>query len=192
MESVNASIAPLPRKEDKCWLSLSSQSTCGARPSWLLPYLMNRCQTSTLSGMTPYQVWFNKKPDLSQFIMFGSKAWALVPKEKRSKFDSCSKLHYMVGYGENSYRLWNPDSRKVGNSKNVKFDERREVQLLVETLQLQQDDHEIQPPDEQRTTLVDAESVTDNDERNTPFHSAELSPTRYPKCTTIAQHRIAG
>ena len=131
-------------------------------------YLLNRSATSTLDGITPYQMWFSKKPDVSKFIIFGSRAWVLTPKEKRTKFGPTSQLHYMVGYAENGYRLWNPQSRRIVNSRNVKFDEAPHQQLIVEQLQVQQDP-EIQPSEE-------TQSNPDTDDDNVSFHLLETSP----------------
>lgn len=87
-------------------------------------YIINRSPTSALKSQTPFEMWLNRKPDLSKLRVFGAKAYAHVPKERRtSKFDERSKLYYMMGYNENGYRLWCPESRSIVVSRDVKFQE---------------------------------------------------------------------
>lgn len=71
-------------------------------------YLTNRSPTAALITNTmPYELWYGHKPDVSRIRIFGSKAYSHIPKEKRSKLDSCTKVSYFVGYGGGGYRLWN-------------------------------------------------------------------------------------
>jgi hypothetical protein len=46
-------------------------------------YLRNQSPTSNLYGKTPYEDWYGFKPKVNHFGVFGSKCYALVPKEKR-------------------------------------------------------------------------------------------------------------
>ena len=50
--------------------------------------------------MTPYEAWFGEKPDVSNFRIFGTKAWARIPSEKRKILQPQRKKCLMVGYGE--------------------------------------------------------------------------------------------
>ena len=86
-------------------------------------YLLNRTETSTLpKGVTPAEIWFGVKPDLSKIRIFGCSAFAHIPKEDRiSKLDPCSKKMYFVGYCPNGYRLWNPFISKVIYARSVIF-----------------------------------------------------------------------
>ena len=86
-------------------------------------FLINRISTAALDGKTPYEAWYGHKPDVSKLRIFGSNAWVHIPKEKRTKLDVTSYLTFMLGYEENSYRLWDPATRKVVNSRDVKFNE---------------------------------------------------------------------
>ncbi|KAK9737823.1 hypothetical protein QE152_g10390 [Popillia japonica] len=87
-------------------------------------YLKNRAPTKALSGMLPEEYWTGNKINLQHLKVFGSRAFAHIPKEKRTKWDAKSKEMIMVGYCENSkaYRLINPDDpRKVEKGRNVFF-----------------------------------------------------------------------
>ena len=47
---------------------------------------------------TPWELFYNKKPDVSDIRIFGAKAYALVPKELRRKLDSHPEFGRFVGY----------------------------------------------------------------------------------------------
>ena len=47
---------------------------------------------------TPWELFYNKKPDVSDMRIFEAKAYALVPKELRRKLDSDSEIGRFVGY----------------------------------------------------------------------------------------------
>src|SRR6202050_3676572 len=51
-------------------------------------YTKNRNSTSALTNTTPYKVWFNKKPDISQLRPFGCKAYVYDHSPKRHKLDT--------------------------------------------------------------------------------------------------------
>ena len=46
-------------------------------------YIQNRAFHKSVKGKTPYDEWFGHKPNVSHFIIFGSRAWARIPSEKR-------------------------------------------------------------------------------------------------------------
>lgn len=87
-------------------------------------YLRNR---SVVSGLkkTPYEMWFNKRPDVSGIRIFGSKTMTLVPKEKRQKWDKKSEKMFLVGYSDNikGYRLYDPIRQKIIISRDVVIEE---------------------------------------------------------------------
>ncbi|CAB0040793.1 unnamed protein product [Trichogramma brassicae] len=89
-------------------------------------YILNRLPTSKENNSTPFEAWWRKKPDLSHMKVFGTLAYAHIPKQFRKKFDGASEKTWLVGYeGDSSnYRLYKPSSRRVIVSRNVTFDER--------------------------------------------------------------------
>lgn len=90
-------------------------------------YLTNRSPTSSLKNemknLTPAEMWYRKKPDISKLRIFGAIAHVHVPKEKRGKLDSKSMKTIMVGYGNNGYRLWNEEKRQLIIARDVIFEE---------------------------------------------------------------------
>ncbi|KAK9707673.1 GAG-pre-integrase domain [Popillia japonica] len=144
-------------------------------------YLKNRSPTKALSGMLPEEYWTGKKINLQHLKVFGSRAFAHIPKEKRTKWDANSKEMLMVGYCENSeaYRLINPDDpRKVEKGRNVffiednkphnrdtgssNFEEKQSCELVIEFL-LKQDkiendktSNESNPTDDEFSPEIDS------------------------------------
>lgn len=94
-------------------------------------YLMNRSPTKAISGKTPYEAWYNRRPNLAHLRIFGCQAMAHVPDELRQKWDAKSERLIFVGYGENKkgYRLLNPNTNKVIYSRDVVFFEDKMEQL---------------------------------------------------------------
>ena len=87
-------------------------------------YIQNRLPTRAVNK-TPYEIWNGEKPDLKHIRVFGSKAYAQVPSERRTKWDSHSVEGVLVGYSETSkgYRILNPSTGKIIISRTVVFDE---------------------------------------------------------------------
>ena len=89
-------------------------------------HIINRCPTSSLRGMTPYEGWHGRKPDLSHLRVFGCTAYVHVQKDKRpqlgSHFEKCVFIGYPDGY--KGWKFYNPTTRKVVISERAEFDER--------------------------------------------------------------------
>ena len=84
-------------------------------------YLKNRSATSSLENITPYEVWYGKKPDLSHIRLFGSPVMAHVPKERRLKWDRKAEQYILVGFSENvkGYRVYDPRKNIVIVKRDV-------------------------------------------------------------------------
>ena len=90
--------------------------------------ITNRSPTRALSvNKTPAEMWFNKRPNLSNFRVFGSTAYAHIPDVLRTKLDNKSKRMIMIGYANNGYRLWDAETSRVVICRDVTFDECRPV-----------------------------------------------------------------
>lgn len=84
-------------------------------------YLLNRTTNKHQKLETPFEAWYNKKPEVKHLRIFGSTAFVQVPKVNRSKLEpKCTKI-VMVGYdGESKvYRLWNAARREIVIANNV-------------------------------------------------------------------------
>jgi hypothetical protein len=87
-------------------------------------YIRNRVLSIT-DTVTPYEIWFGKKPDLSHLRVFGSQAFIHIPDERRKKLDEKSMEGILVGYCDTSkaYRIWDPVTRKVKISRDIRINE---------------------------------------------------------------------
>ena len=88
-------------------------------------YVMNRCPTVALNGITPYEALYNRKPNVKYFRAFGSSAYVHIPKDERSKLDPKTKKCILVGYGTatKGYRVYDPVKNKVIHARNIIFNE---------------------------------------------------------------------
>ena len=58
-------------------------------------------------GATPFEALHGHKPNVSHLIVFGSKAWANIPMDKRKAFQAQSSECILLGYAkdEKAYKL---------------------------------------------------------------------------------------
>ena len=87
-------------------------------------YLGNWAFTSPLSNHTPYEIWHNKKPNVSHLREFGAPVWILHQGQaKQRKLQRKSKRRAYVGYdnGSNSVLYYSADTRKILSSRNFRF-----------------------------------------------------------------------
>ena len=86
-------------------------------------HILNRAPRKSLGWRTPYEILFGQVPDVSYLHIFGCRAW--VFNDQGKKWDPKSKPMILVGYeiGSKAYRLWNPVTRSIVVSANVRFDE---------------------------------------------------------------------
>lgn len=85
-------------------------------------YLQNRLPTKA-TDITPFEVWFGRKPDLSHLRVFGCEVYAWKPQQKRKKFESKAVKLTFVGYATDSkaYRLLNTKTGEIVISRDVRF-----------------------------------------------------------------------
>jgi len=87
-------------------------------------YTINRTGNTGQEGKTPYELWFNKTPDINHLNIFGGEVYAHIPKEKRRKWDQKGRKGIFVGYSEETkgYRICF-DGREISLSRDVIFKE---------------------------------------------------------------------
>src|SRR5258708_6813170 len=87
-------------------------------------YTKNRNSTSALTNTTPYEVRFNKKPDISRLRPFGCKAYVYDHSPNRKKLSPRAYEGVFVGYADSqkAYRIYIPEKRSVICSVHVRFD----------------------------------------------------------------------
>jgi len=91
----------------------------------IIMYLKNRSPTRCPGFKTPFEAFFGFKLAVSHLRIFGSKAYAHIPKVDRKKLDPKALKCIFVGYGTELkvYKLFNPMTHKVFASRDVIFRE---------------------------------------------------------------------
>ncbi len=88
-------------------------------------YVYNRTPHSAIENKTPFEMWFGHTDNIRHLVMFGSRAYALQLKKKRSeKFHPVAKPQYICGYTSTGYLLFDPETKKIEMSCNVKVEEK--------------------------------------------------------------------
>ena len=90
-----------------------------------------------MKGKTPFEAYFGHKPDVSNFKVFGSTAWARIPLDKRKALQPQSIECVFIGYLEESkgYKLLNIRTKQIFIERSVHFEEPlQEVELVEEIL----------------------------------------------------------
>ena len=85
-------------------------------------YICNRIPYSALNMETPYKKLYGKDADLSHLKIIGARAF--VHAKNPNKLEHVSWEGMVGGFSEtesNSYRIWNPETRRVVESRNVVF-----------------------------------------------------------------------
>ena len=84
-------------------------------------HILNRSPHKNLDWWTPYELFYGRALDISYFRIFGCRAW--VFNDQGKKWDPKSLPMIFVGYEFRSkaYRLWNPKTRSIVISTNIRF-----------------------------------------------------------------------
>ena len=88
-------------------------------------YVYNRLPNAPLKCKSPHELWYSRKPDLSNLSVFGCVAYAFVPAAKRKKFDNRTEKMRFLGYhkGHRGYKLMEKGSNRVFYRTDETFDE---------------------------------------------------------------------
>ena len=130
-------------------------------------YLRNRCVTTT-TGMTPYEGWFGKKPNIKHLRVFGCIGHSLIHKQQ-GKWDKKTEELRFLGYQSRGFRMWCTDSRKVLIRRDVTFDEEnfgtRDVVETSDDCTPEGEEEETMRYDGENTDEVRYDSTDSNDEK---------------------------
>lgn len=132
-------------------------------------YIKNRSPTSAFGvqfkDMTPAEIWFNQKPDLSHLRIFGSECYNHIPANNRSKLEAKATKCLMLGYTHSigSYRLWDTERNKVVLGRHVTFNE-ASVLKRAELIELSDSEAATNQIDDTMSSVSDGESTLCGDE----------------------------
>lgn len=96
-------------------------------------HVTNRCLIRSILNKNPYELLYNKKPEVQYFKTFGCKCFVLNnEKDDLGKFDAKSDEGIFVGYSSTSkaYRIFNTRTQCIEESVHVIFDETEELEKL--------------------------------------------------------------
>ena len=84
-------------------------------------YTLNRALSSVSLTKTPFELWYGRKPDVSNLRVFGSEFYVLIPSQLRQKLDPRGQLCIFVGNSDTQKgdRYWDPKTGKVNVSRDV-------------------------------------------------------------------------
>lgn len=140
-------------------------------------YLMNRSPSQAVPK-TPSEMWTGRKPDLSCLQIFGSDAHSKVL-GKTKKLDPRSKKLTFVGYSLNGYRLWNSESRKLINARDVIFEERKVIPEEKTLINLNQWPEELETTEEEVEIVQDQTQQIQLDEEIEPRRRNRRPPVKF-------------
>ncbi|KAD4584105.1 hypothetical protein E3N88_21706 [Mikania micrantha] len=89
-------------------------------------YVLNRVPTKALTDCTPYEALKGRKPNMGSLRVFGCIAYSKVPSQHLTKLDdrSIKMVHLGMEEGSKAYRLFDPITKKIYISRDVKFVEK--------------------------------------------------------------------
>jgi hypothetical protein len=89
-------------------------------------YIQNRCPTKAIKLKTPEEMYTGIKPNLSHLRILGCVAYCHILDAKQTKLEPKAVTTILVGYDESNkpYRCYNPATRNIIISCDVRFDER--------------------------------------------------------------------
>ena len=89
-------------------------------------HLLNRAPTKTLQGVTPYEAWHGKAPEVGYLRTFECVAFTQDLLQLK-KLDDHSIPDIFIGYadGAKAYRVFDPATQRVRVSRDIVFDESR-------------------------------------------------------------------
>ena len=88
-------------------------------------YILNQVLIRPILKKTHFELWFDKKPKIGYFKVFGCQYFILNTKDNLGKFDAKSDESIFLGYSTTSkaYRVFNKRTNVVEESMHITFDE---------------------------------------------------------------------
>jgi hypothetical protein len=88
-------------------------------------YVLKRCSTKSVDGMTPFEAWHGRKPMVDHLRMFGCILYVWNTTAHLRKLEDRGHKMIFVGYesGSKAYRAYDPIAKHVHVTHDVVFDE---------------------------------------------------------------------
>lgn len=171
----------------RCMIKEAGISKCFWQDAVLMAaYITNRTQSCLVRDKSPFEMWCNKKPNVSNLRVFGCICYARVPGSIRAnKLDDKRVKCKFVGYTDQGYRLWNNNENKIIHSRNVIFDESNlsmtsKNQMLNERVEAYENESDNEYEEENKEETNEKEEEVNVDE-NTEVNEVSNRPQRERK-----------
>src|SRR3954470_22619925 len=127
-------------------------------------YIQNRISIRPILNKTPYELWKNRKPNISYFHPFGCVCFILNTKDYLGKFDSKAQKCFLLGYSEHSkgYRVYNTETLVVEELINIRFDDKLGLEKPKQFENFADFDIDISEAEEPRSKAAEAGSLRSN------------------------------
>lgn len=77
-------------------------------------YILNRTGKSSISEISPYELWIGKKPRIRHMLIISSICFAHIPVQRRKKIDKKAVKAYLVGHDcDERHRIYIKEENKV-------------------------------------------------------------------------------
>ena len=89
-------------------------------------YVLNRSPTKALTGKTPFEAWFGRRPILAQLRRSEYDAYLHIPDAQGTKLKPQAPLCMILGYVPNTmnqWRVWDGHQQKIVIGTNVRYNE---------------------------------------------------------------------
>src|SRR3954466_3839536 len=143
-------------------------------------YIHNRISIRPILNKTPYELWKNRKPNISYFHPFGCVCFIRNTKDHLGKFDSKAQKCFLLGYSERSkgYRVYNTKTLVVEELINIRFDDKLGLEKSKQFENFADTDIDISEAVEPRSKVPEAESIRSNgseDQAAAPLENLRIS-----------------
>jgi len=84
--------------------------------------IKNSLPTKSLNGKTPFEIWFGRKPDLTNVRVFGCTVY-FKSVDFRTKLDDMAKIGIFIGFAEGvkGWKIYNVETRRITTSRDCVF-----------------------------------------------------------------------
>jgi hypothetical protein len=88
-------------------------------------YVLNRCPTKSVDGMTPFETWHRRKPMVHHLRTFGCIMYVRNTMSHLKKLEDHGCKMIFIGYesGSKAYRAYDPITKHIHVTRDVVFDE---------------------------------------------------------------------
>ena len=156
-------------------------------------YVHNRTPTTALGGLTPYEVLYETRPNISDLRAFGAPCAIVQPAVKLKKLDDRTNMCFFLGYkyGGGGYRVWRPEMKVVVEARDVVFfEEGLPSSPLHLSTQDDDDDPMTQQPPEQSNKSVPIDTNQPREPAPAPAPPTTTTMTQQPVPTPEPQERL--